>query len=175
MRRSRRRDRKRLVEKLEDALGSGHGRLQNIEFLAQVLNGPEEALRVKHKCEQHADLNASRNRFESARPIKQCETKHAEEFHCGIEEGERVNGLLVSFHVDAVQFLKLLARFPFAVKELHDGHATDMFLQKRVDPRDGRADAAVRVAHFVSEEIRQENHEWQRRKSYQSQEGMPLE
>ena len=41
--------------KLEDAFGGGHGRLQDVEFFAQVLNRPEEALRVLHERDQHAD------------------------------------------------------------------------------------------------------------------------
>ena len=39
-------DGQRLIEQLEDALGGGHGGLQDVEFFAEVLNGPEKALRV---------------------------------------------------------------------------------------------------------------------------------
>ena len=39
----------------------------------------------------------------------------------------------------------------------------------RVDPRDGRADAAVGVAHVIAEEIGQQDHERQRRKRGQRQ------
>ena len=43
--------------KAEDALGSGHGGLQDVEFFAEVLNGPEKALRVLHEGDEHADLD----------------------------------------------------------------------------------------------------------------------
>ena len=44
---------------------------------------------------------------------------------------------------------ELLARFFFAVEELHDAHAADVFLEEGVDARDGRADAAIGVADLV--------------------------
>ena len=44
-----------LVEQAENALGSRHGGLQNVEFFAQVLDGPEETLRVLHESDEHAD------------------------------------------------------------------------------------------------------------------------
>ena len=33
------------VEQLEDALAGGHGGLQDVVLVAEVLNGPQEALR----------------------------------------------------------------------------------------------------------------------------------
>ena len=42
-------DRYRLVEQLKHSLGSRHGRLQDIEFFAEILNRPEETLRVHHE------------------------------------------------------------------------------------------------------------------------------
>src|SRR5437762_13397860 len=38
-------DEHRLVEELEDALGRRHGGLEDVEFLAEILNRAEEALR----------------------------------------------------------------------------------------------------------------------------------
>ena len=87
----------------------------------------------------------------------------------GIEKGKGVDGVLVGFHVDAVQFGELLARFLLAVEELHDGHAADVLLQESVDPGDGGANAAVGVAHVIAEEIGEQNHERQRRKRGQRQ------
>src|SRR6202044_532838 len=51
----------RLVEQLEDTLGGGHGGLEDIELVAQVLNGAEEALGVNHEGEKDADLDLSGN------------------------------------------------------------------------------------------------------------------
>ena len=42
--------------------------------------------------------------------------------------------------------------FCLAIEDLHHAHAGDVFLQERVDARDGGADAAVGVAHAVAEE-----------------------
>jgi hypothetical protein len=44
------------------------------------------------------------------------------------------------------------ARFLLAIEELHDAHPGDVFLQERVDSRDGGANVAVGVAHVMAEE-----------------------
>src|SRR5689334_3842043 len=51
----RRGDLNRRIQQLEDALAGRHGPLQNVVFVAQVLNGTEEALRILHKSHKHAD------------------------------------------------------------------------------------------------------------------------
>src|ERR1035441_10242993 len=43
------------VDELEDAFGGSHGRLQDVVFLAEVLNGAEEALRVLDETDEDAD------------------------------------------------------------------------------------------------------------------------
>ena len=43
------------IEELEDALGGGHGGLQDVVFLAEILDRPQEALGVLYKGRQHAD------------------------------------------------------------------------------------------------------------------------
>ena len=143
--------RQRLVEELEDAFGSGHGRLQDIEFFAQVLNGLEEALRVLHEGDEHADRHRAGERPQAAVPEHGDDGQNAQKFDAGIEQREGQNGVFVRLHVHAVQFGKLFARFLLAVEKLHHAHAADVFLQERVDARDGRADAAVGVAHPVAE------------------------
>ena len=47
-------NRHRLVEQLENSFAGRHCRLQNVEFLAQVLNRPEESLRVHRERGQHS-------------------------------------------------------------------------------------------------------------------------
>ena len=69
----------------------------------------------------------------------------------GKKHGEGQYRVLVGFHVDAIQFGELVLRFLFPVEQLHDAHAADVFLQERVDARDGRADAPVGVAHAIAE------------------------
>ena len=122
-----------------------------LNFSLKILNRPEEALRVLHEGDQHADLQRSGDHAHAADPKEQRDAGHAEKFDGRVEKGERVDRVLVRFHVDAIQFGELLARFALAVEELHHGHAADVFLQERVDARDGRADAAVGVAHVIAE------------------------
>ncbi len=50
-----RRDRHRRVEQLEDALGRGHRRLQDVELLRHVADRPEEALRVQQERDQRPE------------------------------------------------------------------------------------------------------------------------
>ena len=45
----------RLVEQLEDPLGRGHRRLQDVELLRHVADRPEEALRVLEERDQRAE------------------------------------------------------------------------------------------------------------------------
>ena len=51
----RRLDRHRLVEQLEDPLGRGHRRLQDVELLRHVADRPEEALRVLQEGDERAE------------------------------------------------------------------------------------------------------------------------
>ena len=44
-----------LVEELEDALGGGHGGLQDVEFVRELEDGAEEALRVLDEGDQDAE------------------------------------------------------------------------------------------------------------------------
>src|SRR2546422_10048620 len=43
------------IKQLEDAFARCHRRLQNVVLLAEVLNGPEEALRVLNECGENAN------------------------------------------------------------------------------------------------------------------------
>jgi len=42
------------VEELEDALGGGHGGLQDVVFVAEILDGAEETLRVLDEGDEDA-------------------------------------------------------------------------------------------------------------------------
>src|SRR5215470_15200104 len=61
-----------LVEQFENPLAGGHRRLQNVEFLAQVLNRPEEALRPQRVRSENAQRYPARQDSESAGPIDKC-------------------------------------------------------------------------------------------------------
>ena len=49
----------RRVQELENPLGTGHRRLQDIVLVTEVLNGAEKALRVLNKGDRSADGNGS--------------------------------------------------------------------------------------------------------------------
>ena len=49
------------------------GALQNIKFVAQILNGTEKALRVLHESDDHADLHRAAQNAQSAEPENQCD------------------------------------------------------------------------------------------------------
>src|SRR5216684_3882987 len=52
-------DRNRLVQKLEDALGGGHRGLEDVEFLAEVLNGTEKALSIHGKSRKNTETEGT--------------------------------------------------------------------------------------------------------------------
>jgi hypothetical protein len=115
------------------------------------LDGLEEALRVLHESDEHADGDRSGERAQAAIPEDGDNRDDAEELDRWKEEREGQDGVLVGLHVQAVEVGELLARFFLVAEELHDAHAADVFLQEGVDARDGRADAAIGVADFVAE------------------------
>ena len=49
----------RSVKQLEDPLCRGHRRLENVVFVAEVLDGAEEALRVLDEGDQHAECDGA--------------------------------------------------------------------------------------------------------------------
>src|ERR1035441_4024539 len=55
------------VDELEDAFGGSHGRLQDVVFLAEVLNGAEEALRVLDETDEDADGDRSEEAGDAGR------------------------------------------------------------------------------------------------------------
>src|SRR5207253_3362675 len=54
-------------------------------------------------------------------------------------------------HVVAITLLEFIHGFALAIEELHDAHSGNIFLEERVDAGNGRADAAIGVAHELAE------------------------
>ena len=71
----------RLVKQFENPLARSHGRLQDIEFFAQILDRTEEALGVLHEGDQHADFHEARERAQSAIPKNNRDGRGAEQFN----------------------------------------------------------------------------------------------
>src|SRR6266851_5823799 len=139
-------DRDRLIKELEDALGGGHGGLEDVELFAEVLNRAEEALGEHGEGGENAKSEAAGKDANSTGPKDQRDGGEAEEFDSRIEESVSENRVAPGEHIVAIALLKFLDGFAFAVEELHDAHSGNVFLKKSVDAGNGRADAAIRVA-----------------------------
>src|SRR5258707_5787536 len=144
-------DRDRLIQELEDALGGGHGRLEDVELFAEVLDGAEEALGEHGEGGENAKGEAAGKDANSTGPKDQRDGGEAEEFDSRIEESVSENRVAPGEHIVAIALLKLVHSFAFAVEELHDAHAGNVFLEECIDARDGRADAAIGVAYELAE------------------------
>ena len=127
----------RRVQQLEDALGGGHGRLHDVVLFAQILNGAEESHAVLEEGHHHADLDGAAAHAESAVGQQQRQSQHAEKFGDGIKPAVGDDGVLVGVHVIAIDLLEFGAAARFAIEELQHGDAADVFLQIRIDARDG--------------------------------------
>ncbi len=142
------------VEQLEDALAGGHGGLQDVVFVAQVLNGPPEALRILDEHGQHADGDRAGEDAEAATPDDQRNGDGREQFDCRVVERVGKDGVFEGDHVQAVDVFKVVVGALLAIEELHHAHAADVFLGEAVDAGDGGADAAIALADVVAEEAR---------------------
>ena len=69
----------------------------------------------------------------------------------------------------AIDFLEARISLAFAVEKLQHNHAADVFLQIRVDAGDSGANAAIRVTHFVAENLRRHHNQRQHRERDQRQ------
>ena len=87
------------VEQLEDALAGGHGGLQDVVLVAEVLNGPPEALRVLDEHGQYADGNRAVENAEAAAPDDQGDGDGGEQFDGGVVERIGEDGVFEGDHV----------------------------------------------------------------------------
>src|SRR5258708_38138902 len=68
-----------------------------------------------------------------------------------------------------VDVRELVVGAALAIEQSQHRHAADVFLQMRVDARDGDADAAIRVTHFDTEHLRGIDDQRKHRKSDERQ------
>jgi hypothetical protein len=141
-----------LIEQLENALGSGHGGLQDVEFFAEVLDGAEEARGEHREHRQNAQTEGPGKHAIAAGPVDEGDGSDAENFDGGIKEGVGEDGIAPREHVLLIALGEFGAGFLLAIEQLHDAHPGDVFLQEGVDSRDGGADVAVGVAHVMAED-----------------------
>src|ERR1700740_483454 len=122
----------RLVQQFEDALGGGHRRLENVEFLAEVLNGAEETLREHGEGGENAESESAGEDANSAGPKNKGDGGEAQKFDRGIKECVGKNGVAPGEHVVAIALFEFVHGFAFAVEELDHAHAGDVFLKEGV-------------------------------------------
>src|SRR6185312_746377 len=171
----RRGDFHRSIEQLEYAFTGGHGGLQNVVLVAQVLDGTEEALRVAHKGDQNAERRDRGDCMNHRQVVDELQSDRGDRplvkdsiasepddagngdvrknFNDRVIKGVGEDGVLVRLHVAFVDFGKLAEGALFAVEQLQHHHSTYVLLQVRIDARDGNADAPVRVADAITEEL----------------------
>ncbi len=162
-------DLRRGIEQLEDAFACGHGCLQDVVLVAEVLNGAPEALGIHVECCQHADGDGAGEDAETAAPDDERNGDGRQDFDCGVIECVGEDRVLEGDHVQAVDCFEVLVSALFAIEELDNGHAADVFLREAVDAGDGGADAAVALANTVAEEARNDEDQRQNGKRQQRQ------
>jgi hypothetical protein len=85
-------------------------------------------------------------------PVDKCGGEDAENFDGGVKKRKGENRVAPGNHVFAIATAEFSARLLFAIEELHDAHAGDVFLKVGVDAGNSGADAAVGVANVFAEE-----------------------
>ncbi len=166
----------RRVQQFEDAFAGRHRRLQNVVLLAEILNRPEEALRVLDESGQNSDADHSAHYVEReqvlarelrgdaayrqaaddvipAKPDHAGDRDRRQNFDHRVVDGVRHDRVFERVHVDGVHFGKLVEGALLAIEELQHHHAADVLLHVGVDAGDGGANAPVGVAHLVAENL----------------------
>ena len=147
----RRLDQRRRIEKLEYAFSGGHGRLHDVVLFAEVLDGAKESETVLEKGDHHANLYGAAAHSKSAIGKQQSKRQHAEKLSDRIKPSVSDDGVLVSFHVVAIDAFKLTAAASFAIEELQHRNAADVFLQIGINASDGHANFAITFLHSAPE------------------------
>ncbi len=127
--------------------------MQDVVFLAEILNGPEEALRILNEGHQYAKRSRVADHVIAPEPNHAGNRYRRENFYDRIVDGVGHDRVFVRVHVDGVHFGKLVISAFFAIEELQDDHAADVLLQIRIDSGDGHADAPVGIADLVAEHL----------------------
>ena len=183
----------RCIQQLEDAFAGGHGRLQDVVFLAEVHDRAEEAQSVLDEGDQHAQrrctagtrrnaisvfqlkLTATLVTGDASHHVAAAEPDHAGNRNDGKNFDRRVvdrvghDRVFVRVHVAAIDFREAVVGLALAIEELQHDHPADVLLQIGVDAGDGDADAAVGFAHPVAENLGGYNDKRQHSKSDQRQ------
>src|SRR5258708_39364806 len=111
--------------------------MQVCEFLAEVRDRQEEALRKHGKRGENTESQPTGENPVAAGPIDQGDGGEAEKFDGRIEESVSENRVAPSEHIVAIALLEFVHGFALAIEELHDAHSGNVFLEKSVDASNG--------------------------------------
>src|SRR6202022_3788874 len=101
----------------------GHRGLQDVEFLAEVLNRPEKALSEHRERGKNAEGKGAGENTISAGPINQGNRGETEKLDPRVEKSISEYGVAPGEHIVAIALLEFFLGFAFAVEELHDAHS----------------------------------------------------
>ncbi len=141
------------VDQLEDALGAGHGALQDVELLGQVLNRTIEPAHVLEKRGDDAHGQRALQHVQSAVPEDERHGDGGHQLDDRPEQRVVSDRSQVGLQVFGVDLLELAELGALAAEELDHAHAGDPLLQKRVDPGEPHADVAIRAAHVLAKPV----------------------
>ena len=150
---------RRRVEQEKDPLRRGHGLLQRVELVRQILKRLVESSEELKECGHHSD--AQRPHADAMRARHEQDRQGEGRQELDRREVERIDGdrAQVRVEVAAVERLESQCLVVLPPEQLNDAHARDPLLQRRVDARQSCADVPVRHAHPLLEQMRREVHE----------------
>ena len=123
------------IEKFENPFRGGHGALQHIVFFGKIADGTEELFGKLNKGHQCAVTYRFFQPHHPAAPQYQRYGHGAYHFDSRIENRVIENHSHIGPRVLGVYPAKLFEIFFLAVEHLHNAHACDVLLQKRIDLR----------------------------------------
>ncbi len=157
----------RCVEQLEDAFCRGHRSLQDVVFVAEVLDRPEEPLRILDERDENAERNhrvqKACMRLQCRRRMQHChppapdhqrDRNRAEKLHYRIVQSVGEDSIGPRLLVLVVDCREVVERPLLAIEQLHDTHARDILLREGVDLRGRNPLPPVTVAHVAAKKMR---------------------
>src|SRR6476469_6362230 len=95
------------VKQLKDALGRSHRRLQDVVLVAEILDGPEESLRVLHERDQRSDRRKVADDVAATNPDERRGCDRRKNFDDRIVHGVSHDGVFERLHMAGIDVGKL--------------------------------------------------------------------
>ena len=95
------------VEQFEDAFGRRHRSLEDVVFIAQILDGPEEAMRILHEGHQRAQGGDSAEGLVATEPDHHRDRQRRQDFDHRVVERVRQDGIFECQHVRGIDLFEL--------------------------------------------------------------------